>query len=260
MSTGKDRSQRTGMSRTSRQTVPSEPNPMGNNAPLSTEGERDALTTHSRTLQPITEGIDVSIDQGGINWSQVRQSGKRFAMIKATEGNDYQDNMFPENWMNSKKAGMLRIAYHFLRPGISASVQVDNFHEWVRKHERFHIGDGIMIDVELDDGCSSDTVIQCLREFIVKARKDINKPIIIYTGWYFWIYVLGNPVDNILSSCAFNLADYGPIVSIPSATKEGLAFWQYSDTGHCPGVNGYVDLDRFYGDINQLREVLHVGK
>jgi len=33
-------------------------------------------------------------------------------------------------------------------------------------------------------------------------------------------------------------------------------FWQYSQTGHAPGVNGNVDLDRFNGDAEQFRALL----
>ena len=43
-------------------------------------------------------GIDVSRYQGKIDWAAVRGAGTQFAFIKATEGGDYVDPRFLENW------------------------------------------------------------------------------------------------------------------------------------------------------------------
>ena len=42
-------------------------------------------------------GIDVSHHQEWIDWPKVRQSGVRFAIIKASEGNGYIDPLFEQN-------------------------------------------------------------------------------------------------------------------------------------------------------------------
>ncbi len=58
-------------------------------------------------------GIDVSKYQGDINWNAVRDSGVRFAWIKATEGGDRFDEKFAQNWTKAKEASVPRGAYHF---------------------------------------------------------------------------------------------------------------------------------------------------
>ena len=58
-------------------------------------------------------GIDVSHHNGEIDWSRVKQSGIQFAYIKATEGSDWEDIRFPNNWTESKKNKIYRGAYHF---------------------------------------------------------------------------------------------------------------------------------------------------
>ncbi|MFZ1960088.1 MAG: GH25 family lysozyme, partial [Methylovirgula sp.] len=58
-------------------------------------------------------GIDVSKYQGDIDWNTVRASGVKFAWIKATEGGDYVDEKFAQNWAEAKAAGVPRGAYHF---------------------------------------------------------------------------------------------------------------------------------------------------
>ena len=59
-------------------------------------------------------GIDVSKYQGLIDWDRVRDSGVKFAWIKATEGGDNADSQFRRNWQLAKAAGIPRGAYHFV--------------------------------------------------------------------------------------------------------------------------------------------------
>src|SRR3954453_10276082 len=65
----------------------------------------------SRSQYPL-RGIDVSHHQGQIDWSAVKASGIQFAYIKATEGTEFTDATFAENWRNSNTAGIVRGAYH----------------------------------------------------------------------------------------------------------------------------------------------------
>ena len=58
-------------------------------------------------------GIDVSRYQGDIDWRRVKRAGTEFAWIKATEGGDYVDPKFMENWNQARAAGVPRGAYHF---------------------------------------------------------------------------------------------------------------------------------------------------
>ena len=54
------------------------------------------------------QGIDVSKCQGDGGWVAVAASGVRFAWIKATEGGDYLDEKFRQNWEASRAAGVIR--------------------------------------------------------------------------------------------------------------------------------------------------------
>ena len=61
----------------------------------------------------LVEGIDVSSGQGSINWTQVRQAGKEFAYIKATEGGyPRHPTYFNANWSQAVSAGLKVGAYH----------------------------------------------------------------------------------------------------------------------------------------------------
>ena len=54
------------------------------------------------------QGIDVSNWQGDIDWDKVRAAGTQFAFITATEGGDYLDPKFAQNWQAAKRAGISR--------------------------------------------------------------------------------------------------------------------------------------------------------
>jgi len=73
-------------------------------------------------------GIDVSHNNGSINWLQVKNDNISFAFIKATEGypeTDYEkshesslkfvDSRFKENMDNAINAGLIVAPYHFIR-------------------------------------------------------------------------------------------------------------------------------------------------
>jgi lysozyme len=70
--------------------------------------------TRGHPNQYSVHGIDVSKYQGEIDWNKVRDSGVKFAWIKATEGGDHADSKFLQNWNGAKAAGVPRGAYHFV--------------------------------------------------------------------------------------------------------------------------------------------------
>lgn len=208
----------------------------------------------------IIEGIDVSAYQGEINWTLVRDAGKRFAFIKATEGLDYIDPQFGRNWSMALHDGIKRIAYHFFYDHLSAAAQVDFHHRVVREAGHFVYGDATMVDVEEISVTSAQLTLSTLTEYVAKALHDIDKPVIVYTDSNTWINLLGNPDVQELRQCPLFHADLSNNVPTLNTWPKGLAFLQYSFTGHCPGISGDVDLDRFYGSSSQLKKILQLPR
>ena len=73
------------------------------------------------------QGIDVSHHQGVIDWSALPAQGVDFAYIKASEGGDFRDRRFTENWAGARAAGIQRGAYHFFTLCRSGAEQAANF-------------------------------------------------------------------------------------------------------------------------------------
>jgi lysozyme len=91
-----------------------------------------AIWLHASNWHPSLEkfprqGIDVSHHQGPIAWQELAGQGVSFAYIKATEGGDYKDRRFSDNWNSAKNAGIARGAYHFFTLCRAGADQARNF-------------------------------------------------------------------------------------------------------------------------------------
>ena len=206
-------------------------------------------------------GVDVSSYQGSINWSLVKEQKKipiQFAVSKATEGLGYNSPTFPYDWREMKRVGLKRGAYHFFHPTLSGSEQADYLHRWVRQAGGFRSGDFVLLDMEYtQDYAPPRKILSEAQNFVNRAKKMINKAVFIYVGYYYWIDNVGDAVDSVLSKCPLWVPSYGQFPSKPRNWKN-ISFWQYSETGTLPGIGANVDLDMFFGNQQQLNEVIKV--
>jgi lysozyme len=204
-------------------------------------------------------GIDVSHWQGLINWDAVRNAGIRFAFAKATEGTGFVDSRFSRNLSEMRRVGIVRGAYHFGHPNVSAAAQAQHFVNVVRNANGGTVR-GVLqlcLDLEVTDGRTPAQVWAWTQNFIAEVQRLTGRPGIIYTSPSFWTTRVGNPTSNL--NCPLWIAHWG--VSSPTVPRAwsgvGWAFWQYTSTGRVSGVNGNVDRDWFrnggsYPNINAL--------
>jgi lysozyme len=209
-----------------------------------------APRAHGQTLN----GIDVSNYQGTVNWTDVKNAGYSFAFAKATEGTDFEDAYFPANWSGMKSAGLIRGAYHFGHPSVSATSQAQYFVNYINAHGGFKDGTSLqlMLDLEDTDGESPSTVWTWVQNFIAEIKTLTGRPGIIYVGYYFWVDDVGNPTNNL--DCPLFVASYTASPSVPSAWPY-WTFWQYTDAGSVPGVSGDCDKDYFAGTLANLKNL-----
>ena len=198
-------------------------------------------------------GIDVSNYQGTVNWTSVKNAGNSFAFAKATEGTTFTDAYFKSNWANMKSAGLIRGAYHYGHPSVSATAQAQYFVNAVKAAGGFNGSNSLqlVLDLETTDGLSPSQVWAWTQAFIAEIKTLTGRPGIIYTGYYFWRDSVGNPSNNL--NCPLWIADYGVSSPLVPSAWSTWTFWQYSDTGSVPGVGGNVDLDYFNGSLTNLK-------
>ena len=211
-----------------------------------TKGDARPHPAVARAHKLPIHGIDVSRYQGRIDWAAVRDAGTQFAFVKATEGGDYVDPMFAENWRGARRAGVPRGAYHFMywcRPA----------HEQAAWFRRNVPADPEALPPVLDlewNGHSQTCPFKASRQAALEAIKLMLDAMESHTGKRPMIYTDITFHRDILQG---EFHDYPHWVrSTAAEPQERYAnrrwtMWQYTTTGRVPGIQGDVDRNAFYG-------------
>ena len=197
-------------------------------------------------------GIDISHHQGKIDWDKLRtamiqRSPLRFVIIKSTEGASILDDNFKENFYQARETGFTRGAYHFWSNKSSAREQAEYF----LKNVSLEPGDlPPVLDVEsLPQNMSVEDfqkeILTWLR--IVEDRYHV-KPM-IYTYYKFKEQYLSDPVFD---DYPYWIAHY--YVSKMEYTGK-WKFWQHTDAGRLPGIDGFVDFNVYNGSYYDLQQL-----
>lgn len=194
-------------------------------------------------------GIDVSAHNGTINMERVKETGMDFVFIKASEGKDFKDKRFRENYDKAKKAGLKVGIYHFFRFDRDGVEQALNLLKAVgaRKPDL-----GIVIDVEKTgnpDSIPIDSVNMRLSQ-MVDYLNLLGHRVMFYTnrdGYYEYIAETfpGSP----LWICGFS---ENPI-------NAEWTFWQFNHRGKVDGIEGDVDMNAFCGSHDEWETFLDGG-
>ena len=191
------------------------------------------------------KGIDVSANNGAINYKKVADSGIKIAILRITEIGDVIDSTFENNYRGFKKNGVQVGVYKY-----SYALNAAEAREEARRVLEALGGRALDFPVFYDmEWIRQRSLSKAELTRIVKAFRKA----IIDGGYLFGIYcnldwyrnvldVSSLPYDYWLASYPSN--DKGVIVESlrPSA---GIG-WQYSSKGKVPGISGNVDMDVFY--------------
>jgi lysozyme len=189
-------------------------------------------------------GIDISHYQSDIDWEAVSRQNIHFAFIKATEGKEWADPYFQQNWAAIKRVRLRRGAYHFFRPSISAKWQAQNFIAAVS----LETGDlPPVLDLEVADNISDKAVTEGAKQWLELIEKQYKVRPIIYTNLNCYTRFVANGLSNYpIWIARYNEA--APVLP----TYKAWYFWQYGDKGRIEGINGDVDLNVFNGKLKDL--------
>lgn len=192
-------------------------------------------------------GIDASHHQGTIDWKAIKATEKqkdpiRFAFIKATEGGDYKDRLFSENFRQAAEAGLVRGAYHFYNPNTDPIKQADFFISQVKLTK----GDlAPVLDIERKPRDKAKLQAD-LKKFLNRLEQHYGIKPIIYTSYKYRLRYLDSPEFN---AYPFWIAHY----YVDNLSYEGeWNFWQHTDYGTVPGIDTNVDLNVFNGTWEEL--------
>lgn len=192
-------------------------------------------------------GFDVSHYQGQIDWTKAKFVENtfllQFVFIRATAGKDMTDACFSYNWKESKKAGMMRGAYHYYRPDENSLEQAEHFIKTVKLSS----GDlPPVLDIEkIPENQSVDSLKKGLQRFLDRVEKHYKVKPIIYTGEKYYDAFLKQDFKGY----KFWIANYNFFVE---ELKDDWMMWQFTESASVEGISGSVDVNIFNGTPREL--------
>jgi lysozyme len=207
------------------------------------EAWRARLTAPSRSRFPV-RGIDVSHHQGVIDWPRVKDSGQSFAFIKATEGTDFRDVRFKDNWRAARAAGLVTGAYHFFTFCSPGLLQAEHFLAVTLEASEERTGEHLLppaVDIEFTGNCLSWESLTAIRRelgiFVERLESRTGQQPVLYT-------TLDGREELIPPQLYAHPYWLRSLWGEPRVEAR-WQFWQHSALGEVPGVVGPVDLNVF---------------
>lgn len=191
-------------------------------------------------------GIDISQYQGGIDWTQVKAAGFDFVFIRVgtrgyESGSIYEDECWAENLKEAKEAG-LDAGVYFFSGAVSEQEAEEEADYIIEKLNGEPLELGIVLDVETigsgtsrHDDLSAEQYTANTSAFCERVRAAGYNPI-VYSN-IFWEATHYDMTK--IGNYDVWYADYMTTPQTPYMYR----FWQYTDSGTVPGINGAVDLD-----------------
>ena len=195
-------------------------------------------------------GFDVSHHQGKIDWDEVSALQQapfpvKFVFMKASEGGDFGDTAFEDNFREARAHGFIRGAYHFYNPKRDPVSQADFFIRTVKLEP----GDlPPVLDIE-KRGDDDEQLRKSLKTWLNRVERHYGVKPILYTSYKFKKRYLN---DSIFDSYPYWIAHY----YVDSVEYRGQwKFWQHTDIGSLPGISARVDLNVFNGTLDELQDM-----
>ena len=180
-----------------------------------------------------TRGIDVSTYQGNINWTKVaKDSTIRFVYVKATEGTSIKDPYYSANIKGARKAGLLVGSYHLYSSKTTAYQQMGNIRSVVKKKEQ-----DLVPVLDIEGHHSGRLNMERVDKLLELMEKEYGVKPIIYTSERVYKTHFANKKYSKYHIFIANYRGY---------PKTRFTLWQYTETGHCSGIKGYVDFIRIH--------------
>lgn len=197
---------------------------------------------------PAVLGIDVSFWQGEINWTQVKDAGVQFAMIRvgarsSDQGSLFTDDRFKQNYAGASAAG-IKVGAYFFSQAITPAEAVEEANFMLSAIKNWKVDMPIVFDWEYvsaearTGSTDARTLTDCAKAFCSTVAAAGYQPMIYFnTSQSFEKLYLDE-----LAGYPFWLAQYNETLEYPYK----IHMWQYTDQGKIPGINGYVDLDLYF--------------
>jgi lysozyme len=198
----------------------------------------------------ITLGNDISKFQGDINYD-VYRNNTQFVICKASEGTGFKDPKLDRNKSEARRTNILLGYYHFARPDLGNTPQAEA--DWFLQA----IGDfreGELLALDYEANWSGDVVDWC-NKFLNRIREKLS-------GYNALIYLNQShmiknwkPVIDAGNGLWIAAYTYDPNKNnFNKGQWPFAAMQQWTSSQNVPGINGNVDGNVFFGDLDTLKK------
>jgi len=198
-------------------------------------------------------GIDVSVHQGDIDWTQVKEAGIEFAMIRVGYrtyggGEIKFDESFADNLAGAEAAG-IKTGVYFFSQAVTVDEAVAEADAIIDAIAPYNVTYPVVYDWEIiyDDKARTDDIpVDVLTDSCIafcERVKSAGYTPMIYQNKRTTLFKLDLPR---LKDYDFWLAEYG---DKPTYYYD-YEMWQYSSTGKVPGISGDVDMNICFKDYS----------
>ncbi|MDX1416762.1 MAG: glycoside hydrolase family 25 protein [Candidatus Promineifilaceae bacterium] len=204
---------------------------------------RDMPSLEPKLIVPGEYGVDVSHWQGEMDWFQCREAGATIAYIKATEGENWVDPRFFENWNRARQPNLKLGAYHYFRNGESSEAQARHFLHTVGDYDAL-----LPPALDVEDGTAPPDADH-IRQWLAIVEDALGVRPVIYTGaWYWNNDRFGGPVPW-ASEYRLWVSSYNYYAADIPTDWNTFWLWQFSGVnnkrGHIFGAQSAdIDLNR----------------
>ena len=188
----------------------------------------------------IYDGIDVSEWQGYIDYSSVKNGGIDVVYIRSSEGSNYIDPYFRDNYENAKDNGLKVGFYHYVTAQTTSEARTQaQFFVSVIKGTSPDCR--LAMDFENFGDLSITEINEIAEVFLSEVERLSGKEVLIYSDAYNAAYTF---TKELALKYPIWVADY--YVSEPgNGNWDTWVGFQYTDRGKISGISDYVDKDYF---------------
>jgi len=210
--------------------------------------------TQPERLSQLVEIVDLSANNGIVRAEAIASSGVIGAMVKLTEGVNYEDPLAAGHCAGVRTVGMLLGGYHYLRVrhdrDQDATLQAQQYLN-VWRREQCRVWPSFDVELAFNQGCTAAEWACAVLDFTREVRRQIGAPPMTYTDRGEWIAAGGLEALTELSDCPLWLAAIGA-PPVPPRPFQKVSLHQFTWTAQIPGIDTDVDGSRALVPIADL--------
>lgn len=196
----------------------------------------------SDSAKPTLYGVDLSSNQGAVDFAKVKQSGISFVILRSTLKNGNPDPRFEQYYEQAHEADLPVSVYKYSY----ATSPAQSFQEAVSVIKLLN-GRLCTVWLDVEDSAQIKAIGKAGLTNVINAFMDYC----IASGYDVGIYCNLNWYKNYISAdlkkkYKFWIARYGKNngnLEEQYRPNVGEAIWQYTSKGIVNGINGFIDLD-----------------